>query len=131
MRVFRLRWNWYDSDRYWLYTHYNDDKTKLEFEEDVVSLLIKYGNEYIDQTDCWTGAGDWIEYISTKLSELGYSEVEPDTFNFWNADIFKTPDEYGEDGSTEKWGKIVGKELLDKAIAHNIKIRDEILSTIQ
>jgi hypothetical protein len=119
MKLFELSWSWYEDHDYYLFVHEN--KTEDDFQKDVKILLIKYGEEYLQQEDCWAGANNWIEYISTKLPELGYEHIEPINVGFWGAYIID-----GDDGDDVVWGEIVGEELLQKTIHHNKKIRKEM-----
>ena len=119
MKIFELAWTWYEDYRPFLFSH--ETKTKEDFEADVKSLMIKYGDEYIKQETSWVGASDWIEYISTKMSELGYETVTPERFSIFGAFIV--------DGNADddiEFGKIIGEELFEKAIEHNKNLRKEM-----
>ena len=115
MKVFKLVWSDWDEGSYYLYTH--PDKTQKAFEKDVKSLLVKYGNEYLESEDSWAGAHKWICFISDKLPELGYQPVETVNVFFDGGQILKR-----RDRESTRWKKTVGKELMQKAIEHNDEI---------
>ena len=119
MKLFELSWSDYEMYYYYLFTHKN--KTEEEFKEDVKFLLRKYGYDYLKSEDSWAGASDWIKFISPKMSELGYSPIEPIRCGFEGAYIIKKnrPD-------TIEWGGVVGEELLYKAILHNHNLQKRL-----
>lgn len=117
--LFQLGWGWYEEWSYHLFIH--SDKTQDQFKEDVKSLLIKYGKEYLTQEDSWAGASGWVEFIAGKMPELGYQPVQPITESFFGAYIIK-----GDDKEDKKWGDVVGEDLLREAILHNKKLEEEI-----
>lgn len=114
MKLFELYWIWYEEHSYWLFTHPN--KTKKQFEADVKMLLREYGNDYLKEEDSWAGARGWIELIAEKLPVIGYTKIEPESTGFFGGYILRKDD----DG--KEWEKIVGKELMEKAIKHNKKV---------
>jgi len=116
MKIFELSWRCYEDYCPYLFSH--ETKTKEEFNEDVKSILIKYGNEYINQETSWVGASDWIKYIVDKMPELGYQLVKPEIFSIWGAFIID-----GDDETDIDFGNIVGIDLLHKAIEHNNNLR--------
>lgn len=119
-QVFDLGWSWHEDWSSYLFIHIN--KTKDQFKEDVKSLLIKYGKDYIkSEEEHWTGAHSWIEFISNKMEELGYEKVIPIRESFFGGYILEENDE-----ESEKWGEIVGKDLLKEAIDHNKKVKEDM-----
>lgn len=119
MKIFELAWTWYEDYCPYLFAH--ESKTKEEFDLDVEAILIKYGNEYINQETSWVGAHSWIEYIVNKIPELGYTIIKPERFSIFGAFIID-----GDEDDDIAFGKIVGDELLRKAIEHNKNLRDEM-----
>ena len=117
MNLFKLEWCDYDMNDEYLFTH--DNKTEQEFKEDVQFLLVKYGNEYIEQERGWVGANYWIKYVAPKLVELGYKEVKPIEWSFFGGSILSSENIIRNDDL--KWKEIVGKELFSKAIEANSK----------
>ena len=116
-QLFELSWSWYEDYSYYLFTHSN--KTQEQFRKDVKTLLRKYGDAYLKQEKSWAGANDWIRYISGKMPELGYVPVSPVVKGFFGAYII----DGGKSDEDKEWGKIVGKDLLNKAVEHNKKLR--------
>lgn len=123
MNVYRMSWSWYEDHQYHLFSH--PKSSKVKFEKDVISLLRKYGDEYIDQVDGWVGASDWISYVADKLPELGYKPVTIIGWNFFGGYILgggmgasRTHDEEGA-----AWKKIIGPKLMAKALAKNKNIQ--------
>jgi hypothetical protein len=124
MNLFELNWCWYEDYRFYLFTH--DNKTEEQFKEDVRFLLRKYGKDYLETArhedgDMLVGASDWIDFISTKMPELGYSPIDPIRESFFGSYIID-----GERDDDENWREVVGDELADLAIEHNKKVRKEM-----
>ncbi len=66
----------------WLFTHI-EKKSKEQFEQDVETLISHYKEEYfkINANNNVSGY-DLINFISTKLNELGYTPIEPITCSY-------------------------------------------------
>ena len=120
MKLFELHWHWYEEQVSYLFMH-PGDKTQEEFNAEVELLLFKYGNEYLESETSWVGAPDWMEFIVPKMKEFGYESIEPISYSFFGAHLIE-----GDDEDDKNWGKIVGKELLEKAIEHNSKLREKL-----
>ena len=122
MKLYNLSWSWHEDYCPHNFLH-KEDKTQEQFESDVKSLCIKYGDEYINKdTGHWLGACDLLEFIVTKLPELGYEQFETVNVNAFGAFIIE--DEGGED--KEFADKFLNEELFNKIIAANNKIRKEM-----
>lgn len=117
--LFELGWGWYEEWSYHLFIH--TDKTQEQFKEDVKSLLVKYGKDYLKSETSWAGASGWVEFIADKMPELGYQPINPIGESFWGAYIIK-----GDEDDDKKWGEVVGEELLQEAILHNQKLEEEM-----
>lgn len=117
--LFELGWGWYEEWNYHLFIH--TDKTQKQFKEDVKSLLVKYGKDYLKSETSWAGASGWVEFIADKMPELGYQSIKPIGESFWGAYIIK-----GDEDDDKKWGEVVGEELLQEAILHNKKLEEEM-----
>lgn len=117
MNIFKLSWYDYDEGVSYLFSH--DNKNQEEFNNDVNHLLIKYGNEYIEQEIGWIGANSWIQFIVPKLIEIGYKQINPIEWSFFGSSIIGLDNEISDDDI--KWGKIVGDELFNKSIQYNSK----------
>jgi hypothetical protein len=118
MKLFELGWTWHEESTSYLFIH--PHKTDEEFKEDIHFLLRKYGNEYIENEECYVSADNWITYIVDKMSELGYEKVETTWWKHFGSFVIN-----GESDEDEKWRKIVGDELMDIAITRNKKINDD------
>lgn len=115
MKLFKLSWVDWDSGLHFLFCHTDETITQERFEEDVKALLLKYGNEYIEQEKSWVGLDSWVQYIALKLSELGYQPVEPINYSLAGGMILDGDNDIEETGLLD----IVGKDLCDAAIAKN------------
>lgn len=118
-QFFELRWEWYEYLNYYLFTH--PEKSQEDFKQDVKSLLIKYGNDYLANEKSWAGVNEWVDFVAKKMPELGYQPIQPVTESFFGAHIID-----GDDEDNNAWGKVVGDGLLRKAIKHNNRIRKKI-----
>jgi hypothetical protein len=105
------------------YQFYHDNKTNEEFQLDVNSLLLKYGDEYIDSEE--NGMVDdagWVAYVATKMGELGYGEVKVDGwYNLLQMGLINSSKEKDYEDSFKHFKSIVGEELMKKAIKKNNK----------
>jgi hypothetical protein len=108
-KIFELSWINYEDRLSFLYFHEN--KTKEQFNEDVKILIIKYGEEYLNQEEVWAGVDRWIKFISAKLPELGYTLISPQRTVFGGSEIIDVED--------TEWCSVVGPDLFDKAIEWN------------
>lgn len=124
-RFFKLGWEWYEDWNYYFFVHF--EKTQKQFKQDVKSLLIKYGEDYLKNEKSWAGAMGWIEFIVDKMPELGYKLIKPISEVFFGAYIIENNSE--EDN--KNWSEIVGEELFQRAILHNKKIKKEINNKIK
>ncbi len=115
MKTFELYWSYYEDYSYWLFSH--PKKTKKQFQAYVKMLLREYGNDYLKEEGSWAGASGWIEKVAEKLTIIGYTKVLPERFGFFGGYILR------EDDDGKEWSKIVGKDLFDKAIKHNEKVK--------
>ena len=123
--IFELSWSWYEDYVPYLFEH--PTKTHEEFIADVKALLKKYGPAYLAKSEedkHFIGAQEWIKFTVPLFEELGYKAVLPKRF-----DIFGTSAPigvgYGDDSLDDdelEFGKIVGMELLEKAVAANKRI---------
>ena len=118
-KLFELGWVWYEGWSYHLFIHFG--KTQEDFKQDVKSLLVKYGKDYLASEESWAGANGWVDFIADKMPELGYQPIQPIRESFSGAYIIE-----GDNEDDKRWGEVVGKELLQEAISHNNKIREEI-----
>ena len=59
--------------------------------------------------------------LNEKSKELGYETPTQTTYGFWGAYIIESKAD-----DDKKFGDVVGKELLEKAIKHNKKIKEEM-----
>ncbi len=118
MKIFTLEWSCYEEYNY--YQFYHLAKSNEDFDQDVNSLMVKYGQEYIEQETCWVGINSWVEYVSTKLTELGYNRVETHNYGFFGGSILEG------DREEKKWESVVGKELLQMAISKNKNLRTDL-----
>ncbi len=117
--LFELAWSWYEELHYYLFIH--TDKTQEQFKQDVRSLLVKYGRDYLKSETSWVGANGWVDFIADKMPELGYQPIQPISEGFWGAYIIK-----GDSKDDDRWGEVIGEELLCEAILHNKKIEEEM-----
>lgn len=117
-KIYELGWGWYEQWSYYLFIHF--EKTQEDFKQDVKSLLIKYGKDYLSSEESWAGADRWIDFIAKKMPELGYQPIEPIRESFFGSYIID-----GDGDGDKYWGEVVGEELLQEAIAHNNKIKEE------
>ena len=120
--TYRLAWSWHEESVEWLLEH--PDKTENEFKEDCIRALREVGKDYINKTECWIGAPDWIEEAFKKLIEYGYKDAEPEvvgTFSHFGSYILEglMNDDNTEPEDDKKWKEIVGNELYDKAVKKN------------
>ena len=122
MKLFILSHTDYEEYSPYLFTHEN--KTDEEFESDVKMLFKKCGDEYIAQETCWIGAAEWTSFVAKKLLDLGY--VHPKTFqiNTHGAGIIRNREHDGDDRIFAR--DFIGEELLQKAVAQNKIIEDEM-----
>jgi hypothetical protein len=118
-KLFELGWGWYEDWSYHLFIHFG--KTQDDFKQDVKSLLVKYGKDYLASEQSWAGANGWVDFIAEKMPELGYQPIKPIRESFFGAYIIE-----GNEDDAKAWGEVVGEELLQEAITHNNKIREEM-----
>ena len=116
-KLFELGWGWYEDWSYHLFIHFG--KTQDDFKQDVKSLLVKYGKDYLASEQNWASVNGWVDFIAEKMPELGYQPIEPIRESFWDSYII------GNEDGDKAWGEVVGEELLQEAITHNNKIREE------
>ena len=50
-KLFELGWGWYEDWSYHLFIHF--EKTQDDFKQDVKSLLVKYGKDYLASEQGW------------------------------------------------------------------------------
>ena len=117
--IFRLAWYDYEESESWLFTH--PTQTEGGFKEDVEFLLKKHGYAYIAQEDGWVSVLGWIEFIASKMGELGYTKVEPMGWSFFGGYILGRDDE-----RLENWKNIVGDSLTDLAVQRNEDMEREM-----
>ena len=117
--LFELGWGWYEDWSYHLFIHFG--KTQEQFKQDVKSLLVKYGKDYLKSETSWAGANGWVDFIADKMPELGYQPIKPISESFFGAYIIE-----GNEDDDKRWGEVVGEELLQEAILHNKKVREEM-----
>ncbi len=131
MKIFTLSWSWYEDYQYYQFCH--ESKTKQEFEDDVNTLIINYGKEYMEQEDSWVGIHSWVEYASKKLIEVGYSYVETETVNFWGGYILKGQKDEADNlyDDEQTWKNLVGEKLFNMAIDKNRKLEEELDTNLQ
>lgn len=115
MQIFELNWSWYEDYTPYLFSH--PDKTHEQFQADVYSLFVKYGDEYLGQEMFFASAESWTEYVADKLPELGYEYIRPMQVSVFGAFIIN-----GDCEDDVKFGKIIGDDLYKKAIEHNRKV---------
>lgn len=116
-KLFELEWRWHEDWSCYLFTHPN--KTRKQFKADVISLLVKYGRDYLESETGWAGANEWINFIVDKMPELGYQPITPTNVNFFGSYIIE-----GDGEDDEQWGEVVGEDLLQEAILHNRRVRE-------
>ena len=117
-KLFELGWGWYEEWSYYLFIHFG--KTQEDFKQDIKSLLVKYGKDYLSSEESWACANRWIDFIAKKMPELGYQPIQPIRESFFGSYIIE-----GNKDGDKVWGEVVGEELLQEAIEHNNKIREE------
>jgi hypothetical protein len=123
--VFELSWSDWEQHDYYLFVHTNPNKTQAEFKADVRSLLVAHGEVYLQSEQSFAGANEWIKFIAEKMPELGYIRIHTIAENYQGSMIIsKRHDEYSNEGKI--WREVVGKELYQKALAHNRKILKEL-----
>lgn len=101
---------------------FHDSKTREEFDADVRMLLRKYGEEYLKQEESWVGGGSWIEYVVTKLPELGYREIDTIRVSFDECMIIK------EDDADSDFVQAIGPELFKAAVRQNEELEAKTYS---
>lgn len=120
--VFELSWTDYEDYRPHLFIG-PVTKTEKDWEEDCKRALRECGEEYIDQENGWIGANLWIEFALKKLGEYGYKHIHTTRWDFCGGAILGdgyVDGERADEGDDEKdWRKVVGDDLLDKAVEHN------------
>lgn len=128
--VFELSWSWYEDYVSFLFFH--PSKTEEEFNSDVKNLFIKYGDEYLKSQknnssgmNNFVGMDSWVEFIATKLPELGYIEVQTKKFDVFGGYIIKKENGHNKT-EIEQIINLIGGDLYIKAIEHNKKIDAEI-----
>ena len=109
-KIFNLKWCWYEEQADYLFFHEN--KTEKQFKEDVIFLLRRYGEDYINKEKGWCSAMSWIDFISEKLETIGYIKVEPITWSYFGGYIL-------DEGEDDEWREIVGDRLFNLAIEKN------------
>lgn len=119
--VFKICWSEYDD--YMTFYLYHDNKTEDEFNNDVNSLMLKHGKEFIEQECCYVSLHNWFIFILDKLYDMGYSKVEFTKKHLFGCELML--EENSDDWQVKKLESIVGPELIDLAIKHNQKIYDE------
>lgn len=122
MKLFQLAYKHWEEYVPYLFTHINVEKTIEEFKLDVDSLLTKYGEEFINSSDSWVGVDEWVKFIIPKMSELGYSPIDPPSYIIWGASILDSED----DISDSEWTEKVGDDLCQKAIAKNKEFYNQL-----
>lgn len=123
MKVFQLTWSWYEECSFWLFFH-KEDKTKEDWESDCKKAIKNIGKEYLDQETSWPGASRWIEMSTIELEKLGYKKIKPIEFGCFGSYII---DERKNEDKDE-FEKIVGKELIDRAVGMSKKIQKTLYS---
>jgi hypothetical protein len=119
MKLFELAWVWHEDYVPHLFVH--EEKTESQFESDVKTLFKEYGDAYLAQETSWAGASSWLDFIATKLPELGYVRVQPFQVSVFGAFIIENKEHDQDDRDFAK--EFIGDELLMKAVKHNDKIR--------
>lgn len=111
--LFQLNWVYWDSGKPYLY--YHPKKTPEEFNKDVDHLMIEKGKEYLDtvaRNDEYPNLIGWVEFIATKLPELGYIVVIPIAKEISGPTANFDGHEVGRD-----WIDIIGEDLYNRAVA--------------
>jgi len=83
----------------------------------------KYGNEFIDKQDFVIGALDWIDFISTKVPELGYEKIEPVIYGHFGS--YAIGDYFSKKEEDENFKQIIGEKLFQKTIQKNKILKQE------
>ena len=86
-KLFELGWGWYEDWSYHLFIHFG--KTQDDFKQDVKSLLVKYGQDYLASEQSWAGANGWVDFIAEKMPELGYQPIQPIRESFFGLTLLK------------------------------------------
>ena len=122
MKIFELTWEWYEENYSFLFTHLN--KSEEQFKEDVKLLFIKCGNEYLaNEEEGWASMPDWTVLVAERMNELGYEPIKPVSYGSFGGFII---DNYDDNDDEEGIKEFIGKELLQKAIEHNSKLRKKL-----
>lgn len=93
-----------------------EDKTREQFEADMQFLLVKYGDEYLEQlkeNPGWAGNDEWTSAALAHAKELGYTQ--PEKVNVSTRSIWIL----SGDPNEKSWEKLVGPELHQKAVGYN------------
>jgi hypothetical protein len=120
--LFNFTWTWYED--YWSTLFEHPTKTRREFRKDCIRALREVGNKYIDEEQGWISANGWMESTVSKLLEYGYVIPQQAGFMFFGGYILDDKEIHNRE--TRKWGHIVGKKLLDKAMQKNAKIEAKL-----
>lgn len=120
LKLYQLGWEYVEEWNYYHFIHFN--KTQDQFSKDIQSLLIKYGNDYLESEEGLISVQGWIEFIAEKLPELGYKRIEPIKATYYEISYLS---EFAQE--SKDWSDVVGEELLQKAIKQNQKIMEELL----
>jgi len=122
-KIWEVSFCWYEEYCPHLFFHPDINKTSEEFKKDIESLFKKYGNEYIKQEDSWAGMDKFVEFICTKISELGYVPVQKESYPVWGGTILK-----GDEENDDAIEKLIGKKIYNKMIKHNTDMEIELFT---
>jgi len=114
--VFEMAWTCYEDYEPHLFIG-SASKTQADWEKDCERAIRECGEDYLVQETSWAGANRWMAFACKKLEEYGYKRVRPTVWSFFGGSISR-----GEDDEDKKWRKIVGKDLMRKAIKKNKEV---------
>ncbi len=116
MKIFKLQWSWYEDISFTLWSH--DTKDYIEFENDIKSVALNHIDDFLKLKHARNfGANDLVGYVASKLPDLGYTELVPETFSFFGCYIINGSEDDIEDD--EEFINIFGKEVYQKIMNHN------------
>lgn len=128
-KIYRLQHEDWESSFNFDFIHPGYDKSDEQFKHDIQSLMKKYGDEYLNDSQSWIGTDGFITFIAPKLKELGYEEIHPTTFYTFQGGGIIRKGFVENEHLPEKEREIInvmGEDFINKCIKKNIEFEKEL-----
>lgn len=142
MKIFHLEADWYgEAMTSYSFLHPDENKTELQFKEDVKAILELYAEEVFNpkvfkdgsKHKRFIGTPEFVEVVASHMNELGYKFPENIYYPFWGSNILKPlgePEDISDDGNEMDRGfiELLGPEISKRVFDNNEEIELKLCS---